>query len=230
MNHPYNNLSPTQSLVVSTVLRFKQASSSQLRRLHYTGTYRGVRARSSDHLKKLSERGLIRRLPYKLNGYGRGSGEFVYQPPNGTARMPNLHTLDITELYVRLIEAGCTLEFDPEPQAHKEWGGYKITSDAYVKILGPSYDLLYFIEVDGGTEAPNVIAAKMGRYVSAMKGLDGGNFPQVVWLAHSEDRVRDLAREAKKKREPGRKDDEPELFICLPFSEAVKHIIGEEMQ
>lgn len=132
--------------------------------------------------------------------------------------MPFPHTLDITELYVRLSElAGReTLTYDPEPYADKVWGGHKVTPDAYVKVGG--YQA--FTEIDEGSEAPNVISGKMNRYVDALNGMDGGSFPQVLWLAHSADRVRDLAREAKKKREP-------ELFVCVRFDEAVDYILQQ---
>src|SRR4051812_43817021 len=57
--HPSSILSPTQSLVCQTITRFGQASTSQLRTLHYSGTLYGTKTRSARHLKALSERGFI---------------------------------------------------------------------------------------------------------------------------------------------------------------------------
>src|SRR4051812_17854760 len=74
---PYSILSPTQSLVRQTITRFGQASSSQIRDLHYQGTARGRAVRSARHLKALSERGFIKRIPYRLSGFGKGSGEYI---------------------------------------------------------------------------------------------------------------------------------------------------------
>src|SRR4051812_1169638 len=68
------SLSPTQSAVVQLVTRYGQLTSSQVRRAIYVGTPRGTFARSSRHLKALSERGFLRRLPYKLSGWAQGSG------------------------------------------------------------------------------------------------------------------------------------------------------------
>lgn len=231
MTHPLLSLSPTQSAVRTTIVRFRLATSSQLRRLHYRGTDRGTKARSSDHLKKLTERGVIRRLPYKLNGYGRGSGEYVYSAPESTIKMPNLHILAVTELYVRLTEnkTGAptdtddiclqppvkidSLIFDPEPWSHKVWGGHKVTPDAYIRTPGAHF----FAEIDLDSEAPAVIAEKMKRYVSAYNNMDGGTFPYVIWIAYEPDRVRTLQRAAKARNEPG-------LFQCVLFDDAINLI------
>lgn len=213
---PYSILSPTQSLVRQTIIRFGQASSSQVRDLHYQGTERGRAVRASRHLKALSERGFIKRIPYRLSGFGKGSGEYIYCPPESTARTPNLHTLDITELYVRLKLVVPDVEFDPEPWAHTTYGGYKVTPDGYVKLPGAHY----WIEIDRASESPSVISAKMNRYLTAYRSLDGGVFPQIVWLAHDVDRVRTLEREAKRKGEPG-------LFACLLFDEATEVMTRE---
>src|SRR5690242_3792672 len=137
MTHPLSSLSPSQRSIVRTVLRYGQASASQLRRLHYSGTPRGAVVRSSRHLKALSERGPIKRLQHKLL-----SGEYVYTAPDSKARSPNLHTLDVTELYVRLAEE-CwrqdmpgALLFVPEPWCHDTWGSVKLKPDAYIKLGG----------------------------------------------------------------------------------------------
>jgi hypothetical protein len=211
MNLSHNILSPTQSEVVNTVLRFSQISSTQLRRLHYLGTPSGCKTRCGDHLKKLTERGEIRRMPHRLNGYGKGSGEFVYTPPNSTARNISLHTLDVTEIYVRLREAGTEVVYDPEPWAPTYYKGQKVTPDAHVKLPGIAQ---YFIEVDESSESPSVISAKMSNYVRAARSLDGGPFPIVLWVAHDANRVRMMADKARSKHEPG-------LFECALFDDAI---------
>jgi hypothetical protein len=212
----YRAVSPTQDAVRLTIERFGMATSSQLRRLHYQGTDRGVRVRSADHLLKLTKRGVIRRMPYKLNG------EYVYTSVDSKARIANLHQLDVTELFVRLkVLDSVGLEFDPEPWATKSLGGYRLTPDAYLKLPTAHY----LIEVDRGSESPSVISAKMNRYVRAFEGNavseddEPVRFPQVVWLAHDVDRVRTLQREADKK--------EPGLFVVCLFSEAIGVMTSE---
>ena len=176
-------------------------------------TPRGVAVCCSRHLKALSERGAIRRLPYKLSGFNRGSGQFVYTPPDSKARIPNLHTLDITELMVRLgrdIYVPSKVEFNPEPWWHDTWGGYALKHDAYVKLPGRHY----FIEIDRGTEFASALSGQMNKYVSAFYGMDGGSFPQVLFLAHDADRVPFINRVIKKKKVPG-------LFVAALYDDAI---------
>jgi hypothetical protein len=205
------SLSPTQLAVTRLVYRHGQATAGQLRRALYVGTPGGIAVRSCRHLKALSERGVIKRLPYKLSGYQRGSGEFVYSVPDSKARIPNLHTLDVTELMVRLVEAGATpLDFSPEPWCHDSWGGVPLKPDAYVKVGGRHYA----IEVDRGTEFASALSGQMNAYVRAFYGMDGGSFPQVLFLAHDSDRVNFIKREAAKKKVSG-------LFRVELFERAV---------
>lgn len=190
------SLSPQQAAVVRLVNFYGQATASQVRRALYTGSPRGVTVRASRHLKALSERGHIKRLPYKLSGYARGSGEFVYVAADSKARIPNLHTLDITELAVLLVSAAVKgIEFYPEPWGHNSWGGVMLKPDAYVKVGGKHF----FVEVDRSTEFASALSAQMNAYLKAYMGMDGGSFPQVLFLAHDEDRVRFIQREATKK-------------------------------
>jgi hypothetical protein len=205
----YHTLSPTQTLVRDTINRYGMATSSQLRRLHYEGTERGTRVRSSDHLLKMSRRGFIRRIPFTLNG------EYVYAPIDSKSRIPNLHTLDITELMVQLVTTFKGVKFDPEPWAHTRWRGQTVTPDAYVLLNGSQY----WVEIDRASESPSVISAKMNRFVGAFKasyvpaGETPVEFPQIIWLAHESDRVRTLSREAEKKH--------PGLFECALFRDAI---------
>lgn len=212
MTHHLSSLSPTQLAVVRTVYRYGQITASQIRRLHYVGTPRGTAVRASRHLKALSERGYIRRVPHKTSTWERGSAEFVYSAPNSKAQGPNLHTIDIVELMVRLVESGADpLIYEPEPWSHDVWGGYALKPDAYVTV-GRRH---FFIEVDRGTEFASALSGQMTKYVNAYNGMDGGSFPQVIFLAHDADRVRFIKREADKKRVAG-------LFAIRLFDEGVK--------
>lgn len=223
MTHPHSLLSPTQSSVVRTVYRFGQVSSSQLRRLHYRGSLRGCAVRASRHLKALVERGVLRRLPYKLSGFDHGSGEYVYTPPDSKARIPNLHTLSITELMVRLVGAYVargqtgTLQFNPEPWCHDTWGGYALKPDAYVRLDGRHF----WIEVDYGTEFASALSGQMNKYVSAFYGMDGGSFPLVLFTCHDEDRRRFIQNVAAKKKVTG-------LFEVVLFDQSIGVMLNEQ--
>src|SRR5215211_2424736 len=93
-------LSPQQLLVRQAVLKHGQLTASQVRRLLYTGSPEGARVRSQRHLKRLTDLGLIRRFW----GVYDGPAEYIYMPAGSTTRAPVFHTLDISELYVRLSE------------------------------------------------------------------------------------------------------------------------------
>jgi hypothetical protein len=185
------SLSPTQAAAVRLINFYGQATASQVRRALYEGTDRGTAVRASRHLKALSERGTIKRLPYKLSGYQRGSGEYVYSPAESKARIPNLHQLGITEVAVGLREQPLRpVEFYPEPYSHDTWGGVKLKPDFYVKV-GKRH---FFGEVDFETEFASVLSGKMNAYLRAYYGMDGGSFPKVVFICHTSERARFIQR------------------------------------
>jgi hypothetical protein len=93
-------LSPTQQAVLRSVGLFRQLTTSQIRRLHYSGTYNGQRVRVRRHLARLTKLGYLKRM---WGAYGNAL-EYVYQVPSVTARTPEPHTLDIAEVYIRLAE------------------------------------------------------------------------------------------------------------------------------
>jgi len=87
----YSHLSPTQLAVLQSVTQLRQLTTSQLRRLHYIGSYDGTRVRVRRHLARLTKLGLLKRM---WGAYTEGV-EYVYQLPQMTARTPDMHTLDI---------------------------------------------------------------------------------------------------------------------------------------
>lgn len=114
----------------------------------------------------------IHRLQFKLSGYQRGSGEYVYAPADSKARIPNLHTLDVTELAVRLVEQPVRpVEFYPEPWSWSAWGGVNLKPDAYIKI-GKRH---FFLELDRSTEG-------RGRTLRADERLPAGVLRHGRWI------------------------------------------------
>ena len=205
------SLSPTQAAVVRFINFYGQATASQLRRGFYRGTPRGMAVRAQRHLKALTERGVIRRLPYKLSGYERGSGEYIYTPADSKARVPNLHTLDVTELAVRLVEQPVRpVEFYPEPWCWDTWGGVSLKPDFYTKIG----KRIFFGEVDRATEYAAALSLQMNAYLRAYYGMDGGSFPLVVFICHSPERQKFIQREVDKKSLRA-------LFKVCQFDEAI---------
>lgn len=218
MNTHSSSLSPTQQRVLAAVRTHTQLTTSQVRRLLYVGTVDGTRIRSQRHLKRLYELGLIRRV---WSVYDIRPAEYLYMPAGSTTRGAVQHTLDISELYVRLCERAGAVAFDREPWCHKRVGGVNLKPDAYL-TFGVGRDC--FIEVDRGPERKPQLTAKLGNYVRAFQGydeeLDGEefpHFPQVIWTVQDAERRRVLRQLIKQTRLPG-------LFSVLLFDEAVDQI------
>ena len=124
---------------------------SQVRRLLYTGSAEGTRVHSQRHLKRLTDLGLIRRLW----GIYDGPAEYIYMLAGTTGRGPVLHTLDISELYMRLHERHISngldeadngqIVFDREPWCHIKIGHIEVKPDAFLKF---NEQAQYFVEVD----------------------------------------------------------------------------------
>jgi hypothetical protein len=120
----------------------------------------------------------------------------VYAPVDSKARIPNLHTLDVTELAVRLVhQPARPVEFWPEPWSHEIWGAVSLKPDAYIKV-GKRH---FFLEIDRSTEYASALSAQMNAYLRAYYGMDGGSFPQVLFICHSLERRRFIEREVDKK-------------------------------
>jgi hypothetical protein len=123
-----------------------------------------------------------------------------------------LHTLDVTEIGVRLIEQPVRpMEFWPEPWCWDTWGGVSLKPDAYIK-LGRRH---FFLEIDRSSEYASALSAQMNAYLRAYYGMDGGSFPQVLFVCHSPERQRFIQREADKKSVQA-------LFKVCKFREAIQ--------
>lgn len=213
MTHPNSFLPLTAEDIVSTVVRFGQVSSSQLRRLHYKGTDKGKKIRSRRHLTRLTKLGMLKRVW----GIYDSAPEYIYLPPNSKARTANMHTLDITELYVGLVEPQLvisdykTVIFDPEPLSHVPVGHMILKPDCYID----TGKMRYFGEIDRGTEFSAVLAQKMHRYVAAYEQWEESTFPLVVWICHDADRKRFIEAVVKRQSIRG-------LFTVVLFDDAVK--------
>ncbi len=148
--------------------------------------------------------------------YG-GNVEYVYQLAASRARTPDMHTLDISELYVRLVEAGATdMTFLTEPWCHTRVGHVQLKPDFYLEVGGVSL----WGELDRSAEWETQLTAKCRRYIQA---IDSGHwpedraFPLVLWTVPDEARKRYLENII-------RKLNEPELFKVVLFDEAAERL------
>lgn len=226
MNHPHSSsLSLQQVRVLQAVRKHTQLTSSQVRRLLYTGTPEGTRIRSQRHLKRLYELGLIRRV---WSVYDDRPAEYLYMPAGSTTRGAVMHTLDISELFVQLVERQRLLGpggfvFEREPWSHIEIGRVTLKPDAYLEF---GHDRRAFVEVDRGPERRPQLREKLTRYVNVFRhewdvDRDGPHFPQVLWTVQDPDRRRVL-------RELFARTAAPEIFQVVLFEEAAAQILKKE--
>lgn len=201
--------------LLHTVGRFTQATSSQLRRLHYPGlTPQSQKTLSSYNLARLVELGKLRRIWGVHHGH---EPEYVYTLPGSTAK-PDDHTLDVTELYVRLAEIhGLEVDYTPEPWLDYRVGTLTMTPDAYLEL---SPERRSFIEMDLNTERPARLRKKMRHYYNAYLEWDDekrGLFPKVIWVVHMQARARDIRLAIKQQ-------PEPRLFVVRLFDEVIERL------
>jgi len=215
------SLSDRDRAVLATLLRVRAATSGQLERLHFTD----VSARQARlALASLVSRRLVTRLPRRVGGTRAGSAGYVYALDvaglrlvrAGLARaqrpwplgLPFLrHTLAISELYARLVEADragglALVDFATEPHCWRSFygpGGARGTlkPDAFVVLRLDGFEDRWFIEVDRATESLPTIGRKCEAYrrywQSGAEQERSGVFPRVLWVAPNDTRAEALA-------------------------------------
>jgi hypothetical protein len=206
--------------IVETVERFWQVTASQLRRLHFADgseTSRAIRQRRT--LARLVRDERLRRLPRPVGGGDGGSGGYVYLPATSRTRVEVAHTLDVTELYVRLVEAErasalTVLGVAPEPYCHVHLADTVLKPDCSLRIRTTCGTFRYFIEVDRGTEWRPQLRAKMRGYERGYERWPEPTFPKVVFVVHDDLRRAFIAAMTAR-------TTHPELFAVVRFDTAI---------
>jgi hypothetical protein len=244
-----------ERLIIKQLGFVRYARAKQLERLFFQLEGSGVATerRCQRSLRRLVDLGVLCRLddrPIGLRG-SHGSKSFVYAldvagqrlvgagGPAGGKRfrrpwMPRdehlTHALDVTELYVRLVElervtgALEVLEFVAETACWRSYsspyGGRRwLKPDAYARVrLGPCVDR-WFIEVYRWDQSGLNLAAKLDSYrhywQSGRWEASGGVCPGVLLLATHKARSATLAAAVASQPEPAQM-----LFQVGPYSEA----------
>lgn len=222
------------ALAEPTTLRRTQAKLSKLRSLRVVArldrNVGGVRAGSTGHVYALDTAG--QRL---ASGCGPAGGRRLRRP--WTPGLPFIaHQLAVTELYVRLREAEgddlAILDFDAEPLCWRTFtgvGGARafLKPDAFLRLGLGEYQDAYFIEVDQATQSLPAISRKLivyrRFYATGREQERYGAFPQVLFLAPSEDRRAALADLI------ARQSDEIQRFAAVALSADTPGLfIGED--
>lgn len=178
---------------METLEQYGQATASQIQRLHFADgspASQGVRMRRT--MIRLTVRGHVSRLTSRgVGGTGGGSQGYVYQAARARGRNPDVHTLDISELGVRLHEANRAgvlqlVEAQPEPDCHMDVGGIALEPDLWVRIRVQDRGRRCFVELDRATESAAEISRKLDRYAQAYERWGEGAFPLVLFVVNHE--------------------------------------------
>lgn len=211
--------------IVETVARFHQVTAAQLRRLYFADGSDASRAvRQRRVLARLVRDGHLARLPRPIGGGDAGSGGYVYIPIESRARVANPHTLEIIELYVRLVEAERTgvlrvLDVAPEPYCHVYLDGVVLKPDCYLRLQTSGATFRFFVEIDLGTEWRPQLRAKMRTYTRAFERWTEPTFPKALFVAPDDLRRTFLAGVVA--RQPN-----PDLFAVATFDTVIADLAG----
>lgn len=206
-----NRLSERDQAIIRTIVRYQQVTSGQLLRLYFSdNSPKSRKARMTRTMQRLHKWGFVARIPRPVGGWSGGSEGYIYIPTHSRARIANPHTLDITELMVKLTELSREpsielLAYDPEVYAHETAGHIELKPDAFVRLRKPSGTFRYFVEIDRGTEWRYQLSGKLRKYTNAYKQWTEPTFPLCVWSVPDEQRARLLDSVIKR-------SDEPALF------------------
>jgi hypothetical protein len=190
-----SRLSPRDHAIVITVERLKQLSTAQVQRLFFAdGSVVSQGARTRRALARLHRWGVLGRIDRAVGGHNGGSDGYVYTSPQSRSRMPNMHTLDISEIYTRLVEMHrqgvvTVLSFDPEPYCHVFLGNFQYKPDGRIHLRTPSGEFLWFLELDRGSEWRTQLGDKMRRAHSAYNRWPEKTFPRVLWVVQDSQRA-----------------------------------------
>lgn len=184
-------------------------------------------------LQRLTDHGYLSRLRMRLvGGSGGGSSQYVYQlgregwrllDMKGTyyrQRAINLHTLDVTSLYVSLVRAERAGRYVVRHAVREPRTG-DLTPDMYIQLDYPeeAASLPCYVELDRGTERASKIMDKCVRYWRAYQAQDGGTFPTVLFVVPDAERKREIEQVIS-----GGPEEAHELFKVLEFSTAAQKL------
>jgi Replication-relaxation len=196
-------------MMLGSVSELRFLSGDQLTRWHFGSDQASARA-ARRALLRLTELGVLARLPRAIGGVRRGSAGFVYrlaragqglvadygwQPRRRyLAHVPGTlflrHALQVAELHTLLVEAERAgrielLERTAEPVCWRRTLTATLKPDSYVRVGDGDYEDCYFIEVDMGSEGSRTIDGKLRTYLayyqSGREQAERGVFPRVLW-------------------------------------------------
>lgn len=240
--------------ILESVRRFRLLDARQIEQLHFTGHATPLAAARAARrvLARLARHRLLIRLDRRVGGVRAGSAGHVYAlGPIGHRllsgdsrrrwREPSTgfvdHTLAIAQLVVdaRIAETAGTLElvdYQTEPDCWRSFqpglGGVEtLKPDLYMVTATSQTELVWFIEIDLGTESGGAIGRKCRTYhdywTTGTEQHQIGVFPKVLWTTPSERR-----REFLQRTIAGLRTVERDLFAVTTTNKAVEVLAGGE--
>lgn len=217
------SLTGSQRLLLEHLGTAKLLSGSELRRLTDSRSVYQRRALQRD-LKYLTEQRVFARLSRRVGGVRAGSDSYVYAldvvgqrildpRPRRQWRRPWTpgvrvldHTLAISDIYVRLVEADRQrhldlLHFATEPHCWRDFAGpggarLILKPDAHTVIATQDHEHHYWMEIDRSTESLTWITDKAKTYSryfdTGREQQEQGVFPVCLWIAPDEHRAAGL--------------------------------------
>lgn len=216
--------------VVEFVGRWGQVQATHVKRLIFDDVTQTPCDRA---LQRLTSYGYLSRLRLRLvGGAGGGSTQYVYQlGPVGwrylekkgnyyKQRGISAHTLEVTELYVSLVEAERAGRYVVRHAVREPRTG-DLTPDMYIQLDYPeeAASLPCYVELDRGTERASKIMDKCVRYWRAYQAQDGGMFPTVLFVVPGAERKREIEQVIS-----GGPEEAHELFKVLEVSTAAERL------
>lgn len=220
-----SRLSPRDRQVIQTVERFRMVTTDHISRLHFSdGSPASTGVKSRRALARLVKWGCINRLPRIIGGGPGGSLGYIYQPVWSRSRVPVMHTLEIADLYVQLVEADRAgqlelMAFDPEPYCHIQVGNMSVKPDGFLRIGVENRVYQWFIECDRSSEWRTQLGEKMRRFIKAYSEWQEPVFPRVLFIVPDEVRLRFVESVVKRQ-------ELPQLFKVVQLREALQVLTG----
>lgn len=238
-------LSDGDRAALRRVAELRFVSGGQLGRLDFPDVPgRTVR----EALLRLKRLDVLERLPRSVGGVRAGSSGYVYRLGAAGQRVAALHgwtasksgwrahvpgTLFVThalktaELHVLLVEADRAgrielVELAGEAGSRRRYGGplgpRVLKPDSFARLGQGDYELVYFIEVDMGTEGSRALLTKLRQYAeyeATGREQDAcGVFPLTLWLIPDTERIEVIQDCIGRLPYPARS-----LFQVAPFTE-----------
>jgi hypothetical protein len=200
-----DQLSERDRAILTDLENTRVLTGAQLQRLRFADIATSARARDRRRvLARLTYHGFVSTLDRRIGGVRAGSAGHVYRLTPTARRLLDMqrnqparllrtrtpgalflnHALEISQMYVNLIEASrtndfCVSTFNTEPACwHPTGNSAYLKPDAYLVLATPTYQDCWWLEIDRATESRHRIKRKIQSYMDHL--TTGGTGPDGI--------------------------------------------------